>query len=304
MHKSNSFLKIPKANFHLHLTGSLDASSLRELAKLCKLDLSALEPLDNKYSFNDEAIWMIAKQVTSCPEGLRSALMYIVDNERKDAVTYLELTLNPFGMIRRGMTKEDIASALFDAATYAYSKQMTLKFKLGINRKDGPSSCEIVADVFNACDESLRSHIDLNGDEKKFRLTDFVPRLASLSNGGIPLVLHVGETAPVSMDEILTCGPSRLAHALKLDQEGYKTIAERNIDIEVSLLSNKRTGAFVGQGHPVRLMVDAGVRILLGTDDPAFFDSSMSDEFQELTRVGFTEEEVLQMNMDIMSRFV
>jgi adenosine deaminase len=65
----------------------------------------------------------------------------------------------------------------------------------------------------------------------------------------------------------------------------------------VALSSNVATGAVPGfQTHPLRLLVDAGVRVALSADDPLLFDCSTAGEFR-LARehLGLTEAELLAL---------
>ena len=69
---------------------------------------------------------------------------------------------------------------------------------------------------------------------------------------------------------------------------------ERKIPLEISITSNVITGSVDGfEAHPVRRLYDAGVPIILNTDDPAMFDTTLNDEyFLAAQRFGFTEAEL------------
>ena len=71
-------------------------------------------------------------------------------------------------------------------------------------------------------------------------------------------------------------------------------LAAKKIPLEICLSSNLRTGAVKSLAeHPVRRLYDAGVPIILNTDDPAMFDCTLTSEYQLAAReFGFTEEEL------------
>ena len=55
-------------------------------------------------------------------------------------------------------------------------------------------------------------------------------------------------------------------------------LAAKKIPLEVCITSNLRTGAVASlQEHPVRRLYDAGVPIILNTDDPALFGCTLTE---------------------------
>ena len=71
-------------------------------------------------------------------------------------------------------------------------------------------------------------------------------------------------------------------------------LREKNIPLEVCITSNVRTGAVGSVGeHPVRRLFDAGVPLVLNTDDPALFGCSLTGEYElARDRFGFTDREL------------
>ncbi len=109
----NPFIELRKGNFHLHVTGSLFPADLREIAESVGVDTAQYEPLEKQYSvFENPAIWSLAKEITSTEIGLFEALKKILQRERRDNVVYAEITINPLGMKRRGLTDQQIINVL------------------------------------------------------------------------------------------------------------------------------------------------------------------------------------------------
>ena len=71
-------------------------------------------------------------------------------------------------------------------------------------------------------------------------------------------------------------------------------LKEKNIPLEICITSNVRTGAVASfKEHPVRRLYDAGVPIILNTDDPALFECTLTGEYELARReFGFTEAEI------------
>ena len=70
---------------------------------------------------------------------------------------------------------------------------------------------------------------------------------------------------------------------------------ERDIPLEICITSNLVTGVVERvEDHPVRRLFDAGVPIVLNTDDPAMFGCTLVGEYRlAAERFGFSEEELV-----------
>lgn len=297
---SSSIYEAEKSNFHLHITGSLHAATLRRIANEEQIDISASEPLEDHLAFRDPAIWAAAKEVSSTTRGLFLSIQSIVDAEKADAVRYVELTINTFGMVRRGFAVEELTLTLTAAQAYAETKGVSLKIKFGVNRKDGPESIAVVHEIYDACPADVRAGIDLNGDESVYPTDDFVAPFARLAADGILTIIHAGEYPHMvdSLHAAIRARPARVAHAVASKNSNYALDAmiDNNIVVEVAPTSNVKLHAVPSMGsHPLRTLLDREVTVVFGSDDPAFFGSSMSSEFQQLGLIGMDESDILQM---------
>ena len=164
----NELKLLKKANFHLHLTGALTADDLRHLSTVTQTDISLFEPLENKYIFHSNNIWDIIKKIISTKKSLCEAIKLVLQREANDNVIYTEITINPFGLVRRGMEIPSIVDEIKLGCAFGETIGIKCKIKFGVNRKDGIESISTVNEVFNACPEDLRLCIDLNGNERKY----------------------------------------------------------------------------------------------------------------------------------------
>ena len=103
------------------------------------------------------------------------------------------------------------------------------------------------------------------------------------------MTAHAGEgTNPQSIWDALELGAERIGHGISAIEDPVlmNHLRDREIPLEICITSNVVTGV-VGrmEDHPVRRLYDAGVPIILNTDDPAMFGCSLTGEF-ELARRG------------------
>ena len=114
------------------------------------------------------------------------------------------------------------------------------------------------------------------------------------------LTCHAGETTgPTSVWDALAIGAERIGHGIRAieDPRLVEELRARDIPLEISITSNVRTGATPSvKHHPVRRLFDAGVPIILNTDDPALFSCTLNSEYALAAKeFGFTPAELRQI---------
>ncbi len=139
--------------------------------------------------------------------------------------------------------------------------------------------------------------IGIGGAEEKGPAIWFRDLYKEARDRGLRLTAHAGETVgPESIWSAIEIGAERIGHGIRAidDPKLMQVLREKNIPLEVCISSNVRTGA-VGslEEHPVKKLFDAGVPIILNTDDPALFGCTLLGEFQlAKEKFGFTAQEL------------
>jgi adenosine deaminase/aminodeoxyfutalosine deaminase len=139
--------------------------------------------------------------------------------------------------------------------------------------------------------------IGLGGDERVAASEPFREMYAEAAAAGLHLTNHAGETTgPEAIWEALAISSERLGHALSAirDPELVAELHKRQIPLELNPSSNVRTGVCASFAeHPLRRYFDQGLMVTLNSDDPAFFGSTVENEYRLAHEVhGFNQNEL------------
>ncbi|MEI9975525.1 MAG: hypothetical protein WDO73_27755 [Ignavibacteriota bacterium] len=137
----------------------------------------------------------------------------------------------------------------------------------------------------------------IGGSEVRGPAEWFTDVFAFARSAGLHLTAHAGEgTTPQSIRSALALGAERIGHGIAaIEDDGLlRHLRERDIPLEVCITSNLVTGVVKRiEDHPVRRLYDAGVPIVLNTDDPAMFRCTLVGEYRlAMEKFGFTEGEL------------
>ena len=124
------------------------------------------------------------------------------------------------------------------------------------------------------------------GEERFGRASDYVDAFEIARNAGLGITVHAGELAGAesvrqAMDHFR---PSRIGHGVRAveDADLVRRIADEGIVLEVCPGSNVALGIYPDfASHPLPLLVAAGVRTTLNSDDPPYFATSLAREYAE-----------------------
>jgi len=119
---------------------------------------------------------------------------------------------------------------------------------------------------------------------------------ARMKREGKIVAFHAGEKDPDDIDAALSIQPDLLVHCTHATKKQIREIADADIPVAVCCRSNFLLGvASSGENPPIREMVDAGVEILIGTDNVMFVQPDMMQEMSFIHAVyKLPEREILK----------
>jgi adenosine deaminase/aminodeoxyfutalosine deaminase len=285
--------RLPKAELHLHLEGSVDADTLHELDPA-----APIEELRALYQFADfnaflQSFGAVVKRLGR-PEDYALVTRRLLDRLAAQNVRYAEIIVAAGVVLWKRQEFGPIFDAIEDAAR---GSAVEVRWIFDAVRQFGVEPAMEVAELAAARQDRGVVAIGIGGSEERGPAEWFKDVYAFANSAGLHLTAHAGEgTSPESVWEALVLGAERIGHGIAAvrDQGLLRHLRDRDIPLEISITSNLVTGVVNRlEDHPIRALYDAGVPIVLNTDDPAMFGCTLTDEYRLAARAfGFTEAEL------------
>jgi aminodeoxyfutalosine deaminase len=274
-----------RAELHVHLEGSIDPDTLMAIdPSLTRQEIEANLTCTSFAEFLQGYIWVNKK--LEKPEHYALAARHLLNSLAGQGVTYAEVTLSA-GVV---LWKQQDLAAVYDAVCRESERSPVQTFWiLDAIRQFGPEKgMEVAKFAVSRRDEGTIAY-GIGGDEVRGPAHWFRDVFAYARDGGLHLVCHAGETAgPESVLGALAIGAERIGHGIAAarNPELMAQLRADDIPLEVCISSNVSTGAVASlQEHPVRKLYDAGVPITIHTDDPAFFHTTLTREYELAEKV-------------------
>lgn len=143
--------------------------------------------------------------------------------------------------------------------------------------------------------------VDLHGWETMPTETGTAEVWAKLRAAGKVTKCHAGEFDGASRvrEAIVDLGVTRIQHGVRAieDPAVVRLAVERNVTFDLCPISNVRLKVVPSMAeHPIRRLMQAGVRCTVSTDDPLNFANSVNDEYQALAEeLDFSRAELAQV---------
>jgi len=291
------YQSLPKVELHRHLEGSLRLNTMMDVARAHGITvpsatgaLSNLVQVQKNEPFtyqNFLAKFNTLRMFYRSPEVIYRVTREAVEDAAADNVRYLELRFTPVALSRaERFPLGDVMDWVCESAGKA-GQEFDIQVGLiaSVNRHESVELAEQVA--WLAADHMDRGllGLDLAGNEAEFPAEPFLGVFKEAHQAGLKLTVHAGEWGAAAnvREALVVLNADRIGHGVRVmeDPETVGLARERATPFEVCVTSNHQTGVVKSlQAHPVMNMLESGLYVTLGTDDPSISRICLSDEYR------------------------
>ena len=283
---------LPKAELHVHLVGSASPETVLGLSRrhpssTVPIDLRALRDF---YSFTDFAhfidVYIAVNSLVVSAADITDLVVGLARDLAACNVRYAEVTVTPYSHLLVGIPAADITAALAVGRQRAADEHaVRLQWVFDIPGECGPAAGLDTVDWLLDQKPSGTAGFGLGGPEIGFPRALFTESFDRARAAGLPSLPHAGETTgPESVWSALDdLGAVRVGHGIAsvVDPALLARLRDDDVALEVCPTSNARTGAVASlEVHPLSRLVDAGVPVTLGSDDPGMFATTLTREYE------------------------
>ena len=314
-----TYQSMPKVELHTHLEGCAPPAFIRGLAKEKSLDISGIFNADGTYAYRDFEhflqVYEAACTTLQGPEDFYRLTKAVLEESASHGVVYQETFVSPdFCGGGDVAAWRDYMAAMQTAADEAdRDLGITLKGIVTAIRHFGPDAAKPAATCAVETFGDFITGFGMAGAEMVGRPENYAYAFDMAREAGMPLTCHAGEWGGASMvaDTLRDLKVDRIGHGIGAieDPKLVAQIAESGVTLEVCPGSNVFLNAKIkGKGltkwadHPIQLLRDAGVKVTVSTDDPPFFKTTMTDEFDMLAQTfGWDETDFAEINQNAVA---
>lgn len=299
--------RLPKAELHLHLDGSLRPATAVELADAIGMPLT-LEDAERRMvgpeRCTDQAELLtffdlpIALLQTS--EALERATAELVEDLALEGVRYAEVRWAPRLHLERGLSIDAVIEAVATGiarGAAAHGPTAPLVGLIVTAMRQHPPQANVDLAERSAQFGAPVIGFDLAGPEATWPAPPHAAAFNAARDGGLALTAHAGEAPGVArVREVLDFGVRRVAHGVTAteDPDLVALLRDRDITLDLCPTSNVQAAVVADlASHPLAALHRSGVSVTISTDDRTVTRTTLTDELvQTALAVGLTDDEL------------
>lgn len=300
--------RMPKAELHLHLDGSLRIDTALELARTRGIDApdtwtGMAAALVGPPRSPDQADLLRAFDLPIAllqdAEALERVTVDLVEAKAADNVRYAEIRWGPLLHVARGLPLRDgIEAVVAGAERAARATGITIRLICTALRSHDPADNVILAETAAQFRDRGLTGWDLAGPEARFPdPLDHARAFEAARAGGLRITLHAGEWGGAAqVRRALAVDPLRIAHGPGAadDPTLMAELRARGVALDLCPTSNAQATIVPSVAeHPLARLHWAGNLVTLNTDDLTVSDLTLSEEYRNaVERIGLTLPEL------------
>lgn len=305
--------RLPKAELHVHLDGSLRTETLLELAREYgqPMPASSADALRDYMHVQDARNlveylerFSVTLSVMQTADALERIAYELATDLAAENVRYAEIRYSPILNTQRGLPLTEAVDAPLRGLRRAEAEFgiRTNIIICGIRNMD-PATSRDLADLTVAYKDRGVVAFDLAGAEYNYPAKKHKDAFFTVINKNMAATIHAGEAyGAESIHQALHyCHANRIGHGTRLyeDPDLMRYVNDFRIPIEICLTSNVQTRAVPSfEAHPLRRYYDAGLMLSLNTDNRLMSATTVTEEYWRAHQyLGFTWDELVDLSL-------
>jgi adenosine deaminase len=305
--------RLPKAELHVHLDGSLRPETIWELAETQDVELPADSEAGISRWFRQElperdlvgylARFDVTTSVMQTEEALERIAFELLEDAAAENVWYMEVRYAPILSTKRGLSPRQVVDAVqrgLARGQKEYPRTQAYQIICGLRHFEPERALRMAALAVEYKGRGVLA-FDLAGAEVDNPAKRFREAFYLVLNANLNVTVHAGEAyGPESIHQALHwAGAHRIGHGVRLreDDDLLEYVRDHRIPLEMCPTSNVQTGAVDSiEEHPIREYFDRGLRVTVNTDNRLMSDTTMTQELALLVEhLGFDLEEIKKL---------
>ncbi len=284
---------LAKAELHVHLEGTVDAESVLALSERHRVRPPAedLAGVDDWYRFDNFDDFLVryfaVLDLLRTPDDFALVAERYLYRAHEQGVVHVELHVSACGHVIENQRRWAPIHEAIVAGCRAARQATGISWGLipDISPHLGAASCELAIDEVLAGSLDGIVAIGMGGPSDNWRTQDFGRIFDKADAAGLHRVSHAGEFGQSweVRHAIEQFGAERIQHGIGAidDPAVVEMLVERGIPCDVCPGSNLALKAVSdAASHPLRRMLEAGITVTLGSDDPPMFQTTLLDEYR------------------------
>ena len=298
--------RLPKAELHLHIEGTLEPDLMFELAARNGVDLGfqSAEEVRAAYEFNNLQefldIYYRGANVLLQPQDFSDLAYAYFQRANADGVRRAEIFFDPQTHTERGVPMGAIVDGLTAGMEkagmdFGISSDLILCF---LRHLPPEAAMATLVDAMPFRDKFIA--VGLDSSEVGYPPSLFTDVYDRARAEGLHAVAHAGEEGPPEYiyEALDLLGVERVDHGVRCleDPALVERLVANDIPLTVCPLSNIKLGVFGRiEDHSLPQMIELGLSVTINSDDPAYFGGYIGDNYQATADIGVSEDQLVKI---------
>ncbi len=299
--------RLPKAELHLHIEGTLEPELMFELARRndVAIPFASVEAVRAAYDFTRLQdfldIYYAGAAVLLTRRDFHDLAMAYFRRLAADGGVHAEIFFDPQTHTHRGVAMAEVVEGLLSAvdeaqATLGISARLILCFLRHLDEADAFATLEAAGPWL-----SRLTGVGLDSSELGHPPAKFARVLQAARDLGLKVMVHAGEEGPPAYvwEAVDLVRVDRIDHGNRALEDAalVERLVADGTTLTVCPLSNLKLCVVPDHAaHPLKRMLDLGLAATVNSDDPAYFGGYLLDNYVQTARaLGLTRSDLVQL---------